>query len=185
MTETRRCVLLKLVRQKQRWVLLSQNEDRDRVGLLYVRNARRWAHAVPGSEKTRWKIACIVFRLTAGQPGGLMRTPDSLMSNILIIVAGLAWPWLVSCDWKPGLDFKNGSCGLTGCLRVFCCVIPDCLVDVGGCTVSFSLRMSLCHSAWMFCADLHRFAHTGDFIQSSYWHQDDTSVCMAESTLGP
>lgn len=71
-------------------MLLSQNEDRDRVGLLYVRNARRWAHAVPGSEETQWKIACIVFRLTAGQPGGLMRTPDSLMSNILIIVAGLA-----------------------------------------------------------------------------------------------
>lgn len=74
-------------------MLLSENEDGDSV---YVRNARQKAHAVPGSEETRWKIAGIVFRQTAEQPGGSMRTPSRVMSNILIIVAALSWPWLVS-----------------------------------------------------------------------------------------
>lgn len=148
MTETRRCVLLTLVRLYKTEMSVAESKWRQRrsgtavcekCSAMGPRRTRKWGDSVENSHHC--------FRLTAGEPGGLMRTPDSLMSNILIIVAGLAWPWLVSCDWKPGLDFKNGSCGLTGCLRVFCRVIPDCLVDVGGCTVLFFIEdesLSLC-----------------------------------------
>lgn len=87
------------------------------------------AHAVPGSEETRWKIAGIVWRQTVEQPGGIMRSPSSLMSSILIIVAGLASAGqLMSCDCieKPGLDLKMDL----ESLLFFCGFrLPQCLLS--------------------------------------------------------
>lgn len=65
--------------------------------------SQRRAHAVPGSEKTpAGKRASIVWRQTvyAEQPGGIMCSPDGIMSSILIVLAGLASvDQLMSCGF--------------------------------------------------------------------------------------
>lgn len=70
--------------------------------------SQRRAHAVPGSEETRWKRAGIVWRQTVyvEWPGGIMCGPDGIISSILIMVAGPASvDQLMSCDCIESLFF--------------------------------------------------------------------------------